>query len=88
MSIDETVRLEILKELTKSLPHASNLRVGVMGGVAHLGGKLSNRNEWELAEAIAQSVFGVRGVVNRIEAPDAPAPGRKIDLDFIKSDGP
>jgi osmotically-inducible protein OsmY len=88
MSIDETVRLEILKALTKSLPHASNLRVGVISGIAHLGGNLSNRDEWGLAEAVAHSVFGVRGVVNRIEAPDAPAPGRKIDLDFLKSDEP
>lgn len=86
MSNDETVRLEILEKLNKTFPQTNTLRVGVIGGIAHIGGKLSDRAEWDLAEAITGSVFGVCGVVNRIEAPGSPPPGRKIDLNLNKTD--
>ena len=85
MSDDETLRLKILNELAKHFSHPNNLRVGVVGGIAHLAGKLSSWDEWDLAEVITGSLFGVYGVVNRIEAPGAPPPGRKIDLNLIKT---
>jgi hypothetical protein len=35
---------------------------------------------YQLAAEIAGSVPGIRGVANRIEAPGAPDPSRRIDL--------
>ncbi len=35
-----------------------------------------------IAAELAGGIHGVRGVVNRIEAPGAPTPGRTIHLDL------
>ncbi len=56
------------------------LRVGVLNGVVHLAGVVSSIEAWISAAELAEDVFGVRGVVNRIEAPGAPEPARTIHL--------
>ncbi len=58
-----------------------HLRVGVAGGFVHLAGKVSTLSLYTLAEKLAKSIAGVKGVINRIEAPGAPSPSRVIHLD-------
>ena len=78
---DELLRLSVLQALAQDEQTAAlGLRVGVLNAVAHLGGAAPSHKQWLLAETIAASVPGVRGVVNRIEAPDAPSPVRTIDI--------
>lgn len=78
---DEKLRFEVLAALEADHRIAKNeISVGVLNGTVHLAGRVYTQKEWAIAEKIAQSVDGVRGVVNRIEAPGAPSPGRKINL--------
>ena len=80
---DEHLRMTIISALAENEKTATlNLRVGVVNGVAHLGGSAPTFTQWELAQGIAAQIQGIRGVVNRIEAPNAPAPGRIIHLDL------
>jgi osmotically-inducible protein OsmY len=80
---DESLRATILAELAVDKRTASaDLRVGVLNGIAHLAGKVDSLVKRTAAEEIAQGVEGVRGVVNRIEAPGAPSPAREINLDL------
>ena len=60
----------------------ANLRVGVLNGIAHLAGVVSSIEIRILAAEFASDVPDVRGVVNRIEAPGAPSPGRSINLNL------
>ena len=64
----------------------ANLRVGVLNGVAHIAGVVSSLETYLVAAEIAGSVRGVRGVVNRIEAPGAPSPARIIHLNLPPAD--
>ncbi|OJX43838.1 MAG: hypothetical protein BGO78_02420 [Chloroflexi bacterium 44-23] len=61
---------------------SSGLRVGVLNGIAHLGGAVDSLAQRNAAEELAKHVHGIRGVVNRIEAPGAPSPSRTINLDL------
>ncbi len=61
---------------------SSGLRVGVLNGIAHLGGIVDSLAKRDAAEELAKHVHGIRGVVNRIEAPGAPSPSRTINLDL------
>ena len=70
--------------LMSALPRLS-CRVGVLNGVAHLAGAACSLQVRAAAEEMAGKIPGVRGVVNRIEAPDAPSPGREINLDLTNS---
>jgi osmotically-inducible protein OsmY len=80
---DEDLRAAILAEfMADSRIASSDLRVGVLNGIAHLAGKVDSLDRRRLAEEIAGQVPGVRGVVNRIEAPGAPSPARMINLDL------
>jgi hypothetical protein len=80
---DEYLRLAVLDALAANeQTGALEIRVGVINAVAHLGGSAPALALWELAQEIAAKVPGIRGVVNRIEAPDAPAPSRIIHLDL------
>ncbi len=80
---DENLRIAILAELTVDARTVkAKLRVGVLNGIAHLAGMVDLAMERTAAEEIAQRVDGVRGVVNRIEAPGAPSPAREINLDL------
>lgn len=78
---DEALRAAILVVFAEnSRITSTELRVGVLNGVAHLAGTAASLEIRELAEELAKNVRGLRGVVNRIEAPGAPSPARRIDL--------
>lgn len=62
---------------------SASLRVGVMNGIVHLAGVVALPETRIFAAELAGSVPGVRGVVNRIEAPGAPRPARTINLDLL-----
>jgi osmotically-inducible protein OsmY len=78
---DESLRAAILALLAADNRTASaDLRVGVLNGIAHLAGTVDSLKIRDAAQELARKVRGVRGVVNRIEAPGAPSPSRRIDL--------
>jgi osmotically-inducible protein OsmY len=80
-SSDEALRAAILAVFAeKPRIVSAELRVGVLNGIAHLAGTAASLEIRNLAEELAKNVRGLRGVVNRIEAPGAPSPGRRIDL--------
>ncbi len=80
---DESLRAAILTVFAADARTASaDLRVGVLNGIAHLAGRADTLDAREVAERLAKNVRGVRGVVNRIEAPGAPNPSRTINLEF------
>jgi osmotically-inducible protein OsmY len=80
---DEQLRTRIIQALMLDERTAAlNLRVGVLNEIVHLAGQAPSLNIWNLTERIVLGVAGVRGVVNRIEAPDAPLPARTIHLDL------
>ncbi|MFH2039845.1 MAG: BON domain-containing protein [Chloroflexota bacterium] len=83
---DILIRSEILTQFASDERIANiNLRVGVVNGIAHLAGVVSSIEIRSAAADLASDVQGVRGVVNRIEAPGAPSPGRSINL-ILESD--
>ncbi len=78
---DEDLRAAILAAFTTHTQTASaDLRVGVLNGVAHLAGAAASLKVRGTAEELAKNVGGLRGVVNRIEAPGAPSPARRIEI--------
>jgi len=78
---DEDLRATILAAFAADTRTASaDLHVGVLNGVAHLAGMVSSLEIREKAEELCKTVGGLRGIVNRIEAPGAPSPARRIDL--------
>lgn len=80
---DEYIRAAILAELSADERTVdAELRVGVLNGIVHLAGRADALGARAAAEEIAQNIEGVRGVVNRIETPGAPSPGRTIHLDL------
>ena len=80
---DEFLRAAILAALmADEITANTELRVGVLNGIAHLAGKVNCLLEWAAVADIVEKIAGVRGVVNRIEAPGAPSPGREINLDL------
>ena len=80
---DEQLRTRIIQALALDEHIASlNLRVGVLNEIVHLAGQAPSLDIWNLTERIVLDVTGVRGVVNRIEAPGAPLPMRTIHLDL------
>ena len=80
---DEYLRETILTVFaTDSRTAAIDLRVGVLKGIAHLAGAVDSLVMRETAEKLAKQVVGIRGVVNRIEAPGAPSPSRAVNLEL------
>ncbi|MCU0488945.1 MAG: BON domain-containing protein [Anaerolineales bacterium] len=80
---DEMLRAEVLAALAAEKRIAGGeLHVGVLHGIVHLAGQVATMLERSVAEDAASQVAGVRGVVNRIDAPGAPSPARQIDLDL------
>jgi len=80
---DESLRKAIFACFALNNPvDFADLRVGVMNGVVHLAGAVPSIKMRILAEELAREVPGVCGVVNRIEAPGAPSPGRTVHLDL------
>jgi len=66
---------------------ALDVRVGVLNAVAHLAGRVASEWVWRRAQAVAAGVAGVRGVVNRIEAPGAPSPARVVSIPLSEQGG-
>ena len=84
--LDEGLRAAILALLEANPGTAgANLRVGVLNGIVHLAGAVDSLEKRTCAGELAQSVNGVRAVVNRIEAPGGPSPGREINLDLKRN---
>ena len=82
-NLDESLRAAILAAFAADDRTASaDIRVGVLNQVAHLAGVVDSLAGRLAAEEIAGQVPGVRGVVNRIEAPGAPSPAREINLNL------
>lgn len=79
---DEKIRKILLLEFSKELDKDITLRVGVLNGIAHLAGTVNSMAKRQTAEELAKQVVGIRGVVNRIEAPGAPSPSRAVNLDL------
>ena len=80
---DETLRAEILALLAVGNQTASaDLRVGVLNSIVHLAGAVNSLQERAAIEELVGQLPGVRGVVNRIEAPGAPSPAREINLNL------
>ena len=80
---DEQLRTRIIQALTLDERTAAlDLRVGVLNEIAHLAGQAPSLDIWNLTEGIVLGVTGIRGVVNRIDAPNAPLPARTIHLDL------
>jgi len=80
-NLDENLRAAILAAFAADDRTASaDIRVGVLNQVAHLAGAVDSLAGRSAAEEVAGQVPGVRGVVNRIEAPGAPSPAREINL--------
>lgn len=84
---DESLRAAILALLgaDSRTAHAA-LRVGVLKGIAHLAGAVDTLAQRAAAEALVRQTPGVRGVVNRIEAPGAPSPAREINLNLTDTE--
>ena len=84
ISTDEELRAAILARFAADERVAGeNLHVGVSSGIVHLAGVVASISKRQAAEELAGGLQGVRGVVNRIEAPGAPNPGRTIHLDLL-----
>ena len=85
---DEKLRAAILSRFAADDRTAfANLRVGVLNGIAHLAGVAASIETRILAAELAEEVTGVRGVVNRIEAPGAPSPARTVNLNLQNEKG-
>ena len=81
---DEKLRAAILSRFAADDRTAyANLRVGVLNGLVHLAGVVATIEIHIAAAELVQSLPGVRGVINRIEAPGAPSPSRTINLDLL-----
>jgi osmotically-inducible protein OsmY len=87
-NIDEKLRAAILSRFAADKRTAyANLRVGVLNGIVHLAGVVNSTEMRILAAEMAEEVKGVRGVVNRIDAPGAPNPARSVDLNLQNKRG-
>ncbi|MEW5827386.1 MAG: BON domain-containing protein [Chloroflexota bacterium] len=87
-TLDEKLRAAILSRFAADECTASaNLRVGVSNGIVHLAGVVNSIETRIIAAELAEEVEGVRGVVNRIEAPGAPLPARTVNLDLQNKKG-
>lgn len=82
-NLDERLRAAILAVLAAEVQTVGpDLRVGVLNGIVHLAGRVDSLQKRTRAEELVHDVHGVRGVVNRIEAPGGPSPAREINLDL------
>ncbi|MCZ7549608.1 MAG: BON domain-containing protein [Anaerolineales bacterium] len=81
---DEKLRAAILSRFAADDRTAyASLRVGVLNGIVHLAGVVNSIETRILAAELAEETEGVRGVVNRIEAPGAAVSSRSIQLSPI-----
>ena len=85
-SEDAKLRLLVLRTLSENKQtHTLDLHVGVLNRIVHLAGEASSEELWHITEQLVANISGVRGVVNRIQAPGAPSPSRTINLDLSSS---
>lgn len=83
-NLDTILREVVLSILAAdSRTSSTDLRVGVLNGIVHLAGKVDSVTERDTVEQLVKQISGIRGVVNRIQAPGAPSPSRIIDVDLI-----
>ena len=83
-SMDNKLRAAILSRFaTDDRTAYANLRVGVLNGIVHLAGAVNSIETRIIAAELAEHLEGVRGVVNRIEAPGALSPSRTVHLSPI-----
>lgn len=88
-NLDRRIRNDVCHELRQNEQTAPYFfRVGVLNAIVHLAGEVPSMKVWELAHEIAAHVQGVRGVVNRITAPDAPEPARTVHIYLKPEDYP
>jgi len=84
---DENLRKTVLAFLTSDPRTAfADLHVGVLNGIVHLSGIVNSIEVRVAAAEHAVRIHGVRGVVNRIEAPGAPSPARTININLQKNE--
>jgi osmotically-inducible protein OsmY len=87
-TLDKKLRTAILARFASDDRTAyANLRVGVLNGIVHLAGVVMSIETRILAAELAEETEGVRGVVNRIEAPGAPSPARIVNLNLQNEKG-
>ena len=80
---DESLREHILASLAAyDRTVAEGVRVGVLNSIVHLAGSVDTLAVREDVESLVRLMPGIRGVVNRIDAPCAPSPSRTIHLDL------
>jgi osmotically-inducible protein OsmY len=85
---DEKLRAAILACFAKDERTVyADLRVGVINGIVHLAGVVASIETRILAAELAGEITGVRGLVNRIEAPGAPSPARTVNLNLQNKKG-
>ena len=85
---DESLRATLLALFAADNRTATaDLRVGVLNGIMHLAGRVDSLEVRDAAESLARNISGVRGVVNRIEAPGAPNPSRTVNLNLQNEKG-
>lgn len=85
---DASLRAAILARFAADDREAfTQLRVGVLNGIAHLAGFVPSLEFYLAAAELVENVPGVRGVVNRIEAPGAPSPARTVNLNLEDKKG-
>lgn len=81
VSSDSDLRAAILAAFAAdSRLVAARVRVGVLNRFAHLAGAVDSLATRQAAEELAAQIPGIRGIVNRIDAPGAPRPAREINL--------
>jgi osmotically-inducible protein OsmY len=80
---DQKLRARVLDALTANARFTHlDLRVGVHNGLVHLGGGAPSLGIRSQVEQLVSGIPGVRGVVNRIHAPGAPSPIRRVNLNL------
>lgn len=85
---DHNIRKTILAKFAADEHTAfADLRVGVLNGIVHLAGVVTALEIRIAAAELAEDVPGVRGIVNRIEAPGAPSPARTVHLNLKNDKG-
>jgi osmotically-inducible protein OsmY len=81
VSSDSDLRAAILAAFAAdSRLVAAQVRVGVLNRFAHLAGVVDSLATRQAAEELTAQIPGIRGIVNRIDAPGAPRPAREINL--------
>ncbi len=83
---DQELRATVLDALAADVRFTRlDLRVGVHNGLVHLGGSAPSLALRSQIERLISGIPGVRGVVNRVHAPGAPSPIRRVNLNLAST---